>query len=190
MGQRMAAPSRGGWPGSKPSLKGQEEDIAEHAHRRRWPTLTDITLPMVLLSIGSPVQAQSTLDLPAIEAEVEALRMQQAQTTERMARLEAALAAARAGQTRSAVVQPGSTPIPNGALSTVGVLANNAPAAAINLAGGSPPGTVPTPASSRLTLNGDFRLRFKTTARTGTRAIARSAYCVHGSVRLMRWPTG
>lgn len=121
----------------------------------RFPVLAASAAAVALFS-PVPVQAQSEAE-SELRREVAALKAQQAETSARIERLEALLAARPE--------QAGAGPTPRSASATPVRVADQSssasPAAPVNPAGGSAPGAPPTATPSKLTVNGDLRVRYE-----------------------------
>lgn len=146
----------------------------------------------VALMAATPAPAQTSGDIAELRQMIEALRVEQQRSIERIVQLETELAAARntdapaPGQARPVDDRAGrSDAVPQAGAGT-GDLASAA--APVNPAGGSAPGFAPAPAASRLTLNGDLRLRYEVNSgdrdarnrdRGVLRARLRAAYAVN-----------
>lgn len=157
-------------------------------------------LPVLIamtVAAPAPVMAQTAEDFAALKAEVDALRAAQAKSEAEIADLKARLAGPAAAPVASAKVAtaPVSPFSAEGGASFVvrspEVLAA-APAAPVNPAGGSAPGTPPPSVPSKLTINGDLRLRYEANygdsdARNRDRGVLRARLRAAYSVN--RWLT-
>lgn len=104
--------------------------------------------------LAAPAYAQSDVEAE-LQREVAALKAQQAETEARIAKLEALLEAR--AQPTAAVLSTGEASAPSVQFASQTPTAS--PAAPVDAAGGSTPGTPPPAVPSKLTLNGDVRLR-------------------------------
>lgn len=148
------------------------------------PRLLTLFAGTALSIFGLPTAAlsQSSGDDDALREEVAALKAEQAASAARIARLEALLetrASGTAGQTsaRSAI-----------RLAEHPTAAS--PAAPVNPVGGSAPGLPPATAASKLTLNGDVRLRYEANfdvpgARNRDRGVLRAR--LRGAYAVNKW---
>ena len=111
-----------------------------------------------LFSVPALAQSDSEADL---RRQVAALTARQAESDARIARLEALLAARV--QQSAATPTSGSVAAPPVQLADQGAVASSpaSPAAPVNPAGGSAPGAAPPAVPSKLTLNGDVRVRYE-----------------------------
>ena len=117
-----------------------------------------IAATAVSLSAGWTVPALAQSDSEAaLRREVAELRAQQAATEARIARLEAVLDT-RAQQGPAAAQANGGTGMP---VQLASQAVEASPAAPVNPAGGSAPGSPPAVVPAKLTLNGDLRLRYE-----------------------------
>lgn len=129
------------------------------SHRTILGMLKAGTAPLALI-LSTPAMAQSAGDLQQLREEIAAMRAEQQRAMERIAQLESQLASAQA--TPAAVVpQAAAQQSPGAFVQFPGSPVAHNPAAPINPAGGSAPGAVPTSVPSRLTLNGDLRVRYE-----------------------------
>lgn len=125
-----------------------------------------VVAPLALMAVlGAPAHAQSASDIADLRSQLDALRAAQAQSAARIGQLEGELAKARSASPAApqpSFITANSTVDPK--LQTqqaAGLVASASPAAPVNPAGGSAPGATPSPAPSKLTLNGDFRVRYE-----------------------------
>ena len=139
----------------------------------RSPWGRSVALPALALAIAatsSPAHAQSADDFAAMKAEIAALRAAQQRSEAEIVDLKAQLGA----QPVLPAVQTGGQPVATTAQlqpapERGGSFVQRSPeptsyasaAAPVNAAGGSAPGTPPASVPSKLTINGDFRLRYE-----------------------------
>lgn len=109
---------------------------------------------LVLLT-SAPALAQSPDEQAALRQEISALKAQQAESAERIARLEAALDS-RAGSAKAVIATSSGSPVV-----FAGKSSTASPASPVNAAGGSSPGAPPPSIPSKLTVNGDARIRYE-----------------------------
>ena len=107
-------------------------------------------------ALPAPALAQSAADWTAIRQELNALRAEQAASAARIAKLENALATAQA----AAAPTPAQA-APAFQVARSAPASEPSPAAPVNAAGGSSPGIPPVAVASRLTINGDLRVRYE-----------------------------
>ncbi len=126
-----------------------------------------VALSVVGAALGfgaTPAMAQTAEDFAAMKAEIEALRAQQAQSTAEIEALKSQLStrpAAPAVVATPASLQPAPTQAGGSAVMWSPQPAVFSAAAPVNPAGGSAPGVAPASVPSKLTINGDFRLRYE-----------------------------
>ncbi|MBN8844142.1 MAG: putative porin [Sphingomonadales bacterium] len=125
----------------------------------------------IMIAAPTYAQAQSADDFAAMRAEIAALKAQQQQSAVEIEELKAKLA----GGSPVVAAQPQSAPVATTAqlqptpAAQGGSFIQRSPqpavfasaAAPVNPAGGSAPGTPPASVPSKLTINGDFRLRYE-----------------------------
>lgn len=126
---------------------------------------------LAIASASAPAMAQTAEDFAAMKAEIQALRAAQAKSDAEIADLKAQLGtqASPANVTApgepvatTAQLQPAPQPAGGSFIMRSPEPASYASAAApVNPAGGSAPGTPPASVPSKLTINGDFRLRYE-----------------------------
>ncbi len=128
--------------------------------------LTMGAAPVALIA-ATPALAQSAGDLKQLREEIAAMRADQQRAMDRIAQLESQLAAAQAAPVatastaaapQAAAGQPSSS---GGLVQFPGTQVAQSPAAPINPAGGSAPGATPPSIPSKLTINGDLRVRYE-----------------------------
>lgn len=120
-------------------------------------------MPLVLLvGIGTPARAQSAADFAELRSEIAALRAAQAESAARIEALQRQLAQAPVATPEPVRIVASSTPdVQLQTQQAAGLVGSADSASPINPAGGSAPGATPTPVASRLTVNGDLRLRYE-----------------------------
>ncbi len=155
-----------------------------------------------VLGLGAPpALAQTAEDFAAMKAEIAALRAQQARSSDEIQALKAQLA----GRAEAVpAVTPAVTPAVAPAMAAApthtdgpAVIRSSPPALAsaaapVNPAGGSAPGATPASVPSKLTLNGDFRLRYESNfgdrdARNRDRGVLRAR--LRAAYAVNRWLT-
>lgn len=157
----------------------------------------------LMFAVGpTPAIAQSAEDFAAMKAEIEALRAAQAKSNAEIAGLKAQLGAVSVSVTDKSAGQPVATTAQlQPAAGNNGSFITRSPepasyalaTAPVNPAGGSAPGTPPASVPSKLTINGDFRLRYESNfgdadARNRDRGVLRArlraAYAVNSWLTL------
>jgi hypothetical protein len=137
---------------------------------REFRRLGAVSALAVMVAMGStPAMAQTAEDFAAMKAEIQALRDAQARSDAEIAGLKAQLGAQSAAASAPSeapptqIAQSPATPQPGSSfVQRAPETATYASAAApVNPAGGSAPGTPPASVPSKLTINGDFRLRYE-----------------------------
>ena len=114
------------------------------------------------LMLATPALAQSTGDLAELRAQILEMKAEQQRAAARIAQLEAALnASTRAPATAVATTAAAAAPTGGTAIQLASGQVSTSPARSVNPAGGSSPGTPPPPVPSKLTLNGDLRVRYE-----------------------------
>lgn len=107
------------------------------------------------LLTAAPVLAQPPDEQAALRQEIAVLKAQQAESAARIARLEAVLDS-QAGTAMAAPAASSGSPVV-----FAGQPSTASPAAPVNPAGGSAPGAPPPSIPSKLTVNGDVRVRYE-----------------------------
>ena len=138
---------------------------------REFRRLGAVSAFAVMVAIGStPATAQTAEDFAAMKAEIQALRDAQAKSDAEIAGLKAQLGAQTIVPVAQTATEPVATTVQLQPASQNGgsfIMRSPEPAsyasaaAPVNAAGGSAPGTPPASVPSKLTINGDFRLRYE-----------------------------
>lgn len=122
----------------------------------------------VALIAATPALAQSASDLQLLREEIQAMRADQQRAMDRISQLESQLAAAQAAPAAAPAATASAAPTaagqpssPGGFVQFPGNQVAQSPAAPINAAGGSAPGATPASIPSKLTVNGDLRVRYE-----------------------------
>jgi len=123
-------------------------------------------LALAIGMIPSAAAAQSGTDLAELREEIAALRAGQDAAAARIAQLEQALARSETDRQTalSTPAAPVASPPADPAQSVIGrqlARQDSTPAAPVNPAGGSSPGTTPVAQPSKLALSGDLRVRYE-----------------------------
>ena len=116
--------------------------------------------PTAMLT-ATPALAQSAGELAALRAEIATLKAEQQASAQRIAQLEGSLNSYNASQAGAAANGAGQASSNGSIVSFPGQQASTSPAGAINPAGGSAPGMTPPSVPSKLTVNGDLRVRYE-----------------------------
>lgn len=138
---------------------------------RDFRCLGTVSALAVMVAIGTaPAAAQTAEDFAAMKAEIQALRAAQTKSDAEIAELKARLGAHPAVSSAQAGTQSvATTEVQTTAPQTGSSFVQRSPepatyasaAAPVNAAGGSAPGTPPASVAAKLTINGDFRLRYE-----------------------------
>lgn len=123
---------------------------------------------LLLLALPAPVRAQSAADFAELRAQLAAMRAEQSKAAARIATLEDELARGRPAIATAppaiALAAPPAAPQTPLPASRLAAPREPSAAASVNAAGGSAPGALPATVKSRLTLNGDMRVRYEANA--------------------------